>query len=75
MATGNYDQILQNALYSVQQTFPGQINTDELRDVVQGIFPLSKDDFSIINVKGTTSCFKTSVKCVLKNKSCGYFYY
>ena len=49
--------------------FPGQINTDELRDVVQGIFPLSKDDFSIINVKGTTSCFKTSVKCVLKNKS------
>ena len=38
--------------------FPGQINTDELRDVVQCIFPLSKDDFRIVNVKGTTCVSK-----------------
>ena len=49
------------------ETFPGFKNTTELQARVYDIIPLLQSDIKIIDVKGTTSKFKASLKCNLKN--------
>ena len=42
-------------------------NTTELLSCVKNLMPLPDTDYNIVNVKGTTTKFKASVKCSVKN--------
>jgi hypothetical protein len=54
-------------MLEVKKAFNEAENTTELLSCVKNLMPLPDTDYNIVNVKGTTTKFKASVKCSVKN--------
>ncbi len=63
----SYDLLLQS-ISKINNSFVGSENTSELLSIVEYVFPMSSNDYKVIDVKGTKEKFKTSIKCNLKNE-------
>lgn len=55
------------SMLEVKNGYSEAENTTELLSCVKRVMPLPDTDYKIINVKGTTTKFKASVECSLKN--------
>ena len=62
------DDILLQALSDFQNGFPGEKNTCELFSRVSEVMPMNTENYTIVNVEGTTSKFKASIKVGFKSK-------
>ena len=60
--------ILPQALSDFQNGFSGEKNTCELFSRVSEVLPMNIENYKIVNVEGTTSKFKASIKVGSKAK-------
>ena len=62
------DDILLQALSDFQNGFSGEKNTCELFSRVNEVMPMNTENYKTVNVEGTTSKFKASIKVGFKNE-------
>ena len=62
------DDILLQALSDFQNGFSGEKNTCELFSRVNEVTPMNTENYKTVNVEGTTSKFKASIKVGFKNE-------
>ena len=62
------DDILLQALSDFQNGFSGGKNTCELFTRVSEVMPMNTENYKIVNVEGTTSKFKASIKVGFKSE-------
>ena len=67
MAEENLREKMLQSMLEVKNAFNEAENTTELISCVKNLMPLPDTDYNIVNVKGTTTKFKASVKCSVKN--------
>ena len=63
------EDILHQAIANLQNEFPGEVNTGELLSRVKEVLPMEDTEYKIINVEGTTTKFKASIKVNFKNEA------
>ena len=63
------EHILQQAIANLQNVFPGEVNTGELLSRVKEVLLMEDTEYKIINVEGTTTKFKASIKVNFKNEA------
>ena len=62
------DDILLQALSDFQNGFSGEKKTCELFSRVSKVMPMNTENYKIVNVEGTTSKFKASIKVGFKSQ-------
>ena len=62
------DDILLLVLSDFQNGFSGEKNTCELFSRVSKVMPMNTENYKIVNVEGTTSKFKASIKVGFKSE-------
>ena len=67
------EDILEQTIANLRNKFAGEVNTNDLVNRVKEILPINSSEYKILNVEGTNTKFKASVKAnenvkILKTK-------
>ncbi len=63
------EDILEQAIANLRNKFAGEVNTNDLVNRVKEILPINSSEYKILNVEGTNTKFKASVKANLKREA------
>ena len=61
--------ILEQTIANLRNKFAGEVNTNDLVNRVKEILPINSSEYKILNVEGTNTKFKASVKANLKSEA------
>ncbi len=59
------EDILEQAIANLRNKFAGEVNTNDLVNRAKEILPINSSEYKILNVEGTNTKFKASVKANL----------
>ncbi len=63
------EDILEQTIANLRNKFAGEVNPNDLVNRVKEILPISSSEYKILNVEGTSTKFKASVKANLKSEA------